>query len=272
MKKILIVEDDSLLRDALQKKLTIDGYEALTAFNGQAGIKRIREIKPDLILLDIVMPKIDGMEVLRQIKKDEELKHIPVIMISNSGQPVEIQKVLELGAVDYLVKADFDPDEVVEKVKKVFHQTDTISQPQTLVRNEASKRILTKAKVLIIEDDQFLKDLIERKLIQAGYQVISAGDGEEGLKMINEEKPVLVLLDILLPSMSGWDVLGKIKTDPTTKKIPVLILTNLGEKEDVEKGLKMGADDYIIKAHFAPNEIIQKVRKCLKHLSDSNAL
>jgi len=120
-------------------------------------------------------------------------------------------------------------------------------------------------KILIIEDDQFLRDLIEHKLIRTGYQVLNTNDGAEGLKMINEEKPALVLLDILLPSMSGWEILEKIKADPAINKIPVLILTNLGEKEDLERGLKMGADDYIIKAHFTPNEIIDKIEKCLNY-------
>jgi len=247
MKKILIIEDDPLLRDALQKKLTIEGYQALTAVDGQVGLEKIKELKPDLVLLDIVMPNVDGMEVLEKMKKDKELEKIPVIMISNSGQPVEIKKVLELGAVDYLVKADFDPEEVIDKMRKVLGQ------------NKKDQ----KAKILIIEDDQFLRDLIERKLIQTGYQVLSAADGEEGLKTIGEEKPDLVLLDLLLPSMSGWEVLEKIKANPEISKIPILILTNLGEKEDVEKGLKMGANDYIIKAHFTPNEIIKKVEKYL---------
>lgn len=246
MKKILIIEDDIVLRESLQKKLNLEGYQAITAINGEVGLDKIKDLKPDLVLLDIVMPEKNGMEVLENMQKDKELKDIPVIMISNSGQPVEIQKVLELGAVDYLIKADFDPEEVVAKVRKVFGEQKAKGP-----------------KILIVEDDKFLRDLIERKLVQTGYQIITATDGEEGLKTVGEQKPDLVLLDILLPSMSGWEVLEKIKADANMKKIPILILTNLGEKEDVEKGLKMGADDYIIKAHFTPNEIIEKVEKCL---------
>ncbi|MFH1392571.1 MAG: response regulator [bacterium] len=255
MKKILIIEDDTLLRESLQKKLMLEGYQTLTAVDGEVGLEKIKESKPDLILLDIVMPKIDGTEVLKQIKTDKDFKNIPVIMISNSGQPVETQKMLELGAFDYLVKANFDPDEVLEKVKKAL-----------------SEQKPARPKILIIEDDQFLKDLLERKLIQAGYQVLSTNDGEEGLKITLEEKPALVLLDILLPSMSGWEILEKMKNNAETSKIPILLLTNLGEKEDVEKGLKMGASDYIIKAHFTPNEIIQKIEKYLSRLPVSDTL
>lgn len=117
-KKILIVEDEEILSNLLEKKLKEVGYEVGVAFDGEEGIKKIRETKPDLILLDIIMPKKGGFEVLEEINQDAELKKIPVIIISNSGQPVEISKALDLGVKDYLIKTQFDPEEVIEKVKK----------------------------------------------------------------------------------------------------------------------------------------------------------
>jgi len=125
-------------------------------------------------------------------------------------------------------------------------------------------------KILMIENDQSFERLIKYKLIQAGYYVINITDGQEGLKAINEEKPALVLLNILLPSMSGWEILEKMKANPKTNTIPVLILTNLESKEDLERGLKMGADDYIVKAHFTPAEVLKKVEKYLNHHFGSN--
>jgi len=119
------------------------------------------------------------------------------------------------------------------------------------------------SKILIVEDEKFLRTLMTKKLDQENFDTITAVDGEEALKKIKKEKPDLVLLDILLPSITGWEVLKKIKKDPKMKDLPVLMLTNLGEKEDVEKGLEMGASDYIIKAHFTPSEIVDKVRKYL---------
>lgn len=118
-------------------------------------------------------------------------------------------------------------------------------------------------KILIIEDDKFLRDLISKKLFEENYKVIEMKNGESGLQAIKQQKPNLVLLDILLPNMSGWDVLEKAKADSEVNKIPIILLTNLGEKEDVEKGLKLGAEDYIIKAHFTPSEILEKIKKCL---------
>src|SRR4030042_1224805 len=116
-------------------------------------------------------------------------------------------------------------------------------------------------KILVIEDDKFLRELICQKLIKEGYQVVEAIDGEEGVKKIKEEKPNLVLLDLILPGIDGFEVLTKAKEDPSLAEIPVIILSNLGQKEDVERGMKLGAVDYLIKAHFTPGEIIDKVKK-----------
>ena len=119
-------------------------------------------------------------------------------------------------------------------------------------------------KILIIEDDKFLRELITRKLIQENFEISEAVDGEEGLKKIKEEKPALILLDLILPGIDGFEVLTKMKEDPGLASIPVIILSNLGQREDVERGLKLGAVDYLVKAHFTPNEIIDKVGAVLK--------
>lgn len=117
-KKILLVEDEEIMIDLLQKKLTKEGYEISVAKDGEEGLKAMREVKPDLILLDIIMPKIGGFEVMEEMGKDKNLKDIPVIVISNSGQPVEIDRAQQLGAKDWLIKTEFDPQEVVDKVVK----------------------------------------------------------------------------------------------------------------------------------------------------------
>ncbi len=117
-KKILLIEDEEIMINLLQKKLEKEDYTVSVARNGEEGLKKMREVDPDLILLDIVMPKMGGFEVMEEMAKEPNLKKIPVIIISNSGQPVELDKVKELGAKDWLIKTEFDPQEVVEKVKK----------------------------------------------------------------------------------------------------------------------------------------------------------
>lgn len=118
--------------------------------------------------------------------------------------------------------------------------------------------------ILIIEDDKFLRELISQKLIKEGYDIDSAIDGEEGIKKIKEKKPELVLLDLILPGIDGFEVLTQMREDSSIPTPPVIILSNLGQKEDVERGLKLGAVDYLIKAHFTPGEIIEKIKAVLQ--------
>jgi DNA-binding response OmpR family regulator len=118
--------------------------------------------------------------------------------------------------------------------------------------------------ILIVEDDKMLRELISKKLEKENYNISVAIDGEEGLKKIKEERPDLILLDLILPGIDGFEVLERIKQDPEINKIPVVILSNLGQKEEIEKGLKLGATDYLIKAHFTLGEIVEKVKTILK--------
>ncbi len=119
-------------------------------------------------------------------------------------------------------------------------------------------------KILIVEDDKFLRELISQKLVKEGYDIVEAVDGEEGVKKVKEDKPDLVLLDLILPGADGFEVLSRVKSDPLLVPIPIIILSNLGQKDDIEKGLKLGAVDYLIKAHFTPAEIIEKIKIILK--------
>lgn len=118
-----------------------------------------------------------------------------------------------------------------------------------------------KKNILVIEDDKFLRGLIVEKLTAEGFGVSQALDGEEGLKKTKEEKPDLVLLDLILPGINGFEVLEKIKEDEEAQRIPVIILSNLGQKEDVDKAMGLGAADYIVKAHFTPEEIVQRIQR-----------
>lgn len=118
-------------------------------------------------------------------------------------------------------------------------------------------------KILVIEDDKFLKELLVQKLKKGGYEAQEAVDGNSGLKKMKENSPALVLLDLILPGMDGFQVLKLAKEDKTTSHIPVVVLSNLGEKEDIEKALKMGAADFMIKAHFTPGEVITRIKTIL---------
>ena len=114
--------------------------------------------------------------------------------------------------------------------------------------------------ILLVEDDEFLAELYATKLNLEGYEVLSAADGKKGLKLAQDKHPALVLLDIILPKLDGFEVLKGLKEDPTTKDIPVILLTNLSQKDEVKRGLDLGAADYLIKAHFMPSEVVKKIK------------
>ncbi len=118
MKKILIIEDDTAISKMYQTSLKNDGYEVVAADDGDAGLEMAKKEKPDLILLDIILPKMDGFAVLEGLKKESGIKNIPVIMLTNLGQEEDKERGKKLGAKDYIVKADFTPMQVSEKIKK----------------------------------------------------------------------------------------------------------------------------------------------------------
>ena len=120
-----------------------------------------------------------------------------------------------------------------------------------------------KTKILLVEDDSFLLGMYATKFEMEGFKVIMAEDGEKAVRLALKELPDIILLDIILPKVNGFEVLRQVKAAPATANIPVLLLTNLSQKDEIEQGLKMGAEDYLIKAHFMPSEVVDKIKKTL---------
>ena len=287
-KRILVVEDDVVLRDVLTEKLKQKGYDSFSVEDGELALTEIRRQKPDLILLDILMPKKGGMEVMEELNQDDDLKNIPIIIISNSGQPVEVQRARELGAKEFLIKAVFDPNEVLEKVQKVLKETTPDPEPvEGFDNKEETVNIIDldenpkttqgsgsntseykhkggQRRVLVVEDDKFLRELFVRKMFNEGFDVESAIDAEQVFEILANKKPEVILLDLILPGIDGFEILGKIKKDDNLKDIPVMVISNLGQKEDIDKAMALGAVDFLIKANYTLDEIITRVLTVLE--------
>lgn len=258
---IAIIEDEDVLREMLTKKFEQEGFTVLQAADGQAGLALIQANKLDVILLDIVMPKMNGYDVLKQLPVKPSAP--PVLIIANSGQPVEIDRAMNLGARSYLVKAQTTPEQIVAKVKNILHIPLAEPAPQAAPTTPAALKDANGARILLVEDDQFLRELMATKLKREGFSVLVAVDGQEGAAMIQAERPQLVLLDIILPGLDGFSVLQgtRASADPKVAAIPIVLLSNLGQDSDVQKGRQFGATDYLIKANLTIDEIIKKIRK-----------
>lgn len=266
-KKILIIEDDVFLGNILVRKLSDSGYEAHLSRDGGDGLKTISTLKPDLVLLDMNLPTMSGYEILEAKFKNEEINRIPVIVISNSGELVEIDRILKLNVKDYFVKAQFDPDEVIAKVKNQLtdNNVEKVTGGDSKSKNGAvADRSLAGLTVMWVEDDVFLSDIIARKLSGEGCVLVHSMKGDDAITLIESNKPDIVLLDILVPGIDGFEILKMIKASETLKHIPVILLSNLGQKEDIEKGEQLGAVRFLVKATVTLDEIVGEIKSVLK--------
>lgn len=251
--KVLVIEDDAVLGDILKQSLQHEGYETRWEIDGQKGLEILKEWRPDLLLLDIILPTKNGYEILEEKYTDETIKSIPVVIVSNSGQPVEISRALALGVQDYLIKAEFDPEEVLAKVRP-------------LITASAAKKPhgqLSGISILYVEDDSFLADLLMAKLKREGADLHYAKDGEQALHLAETITPKVVLLDLMLPGINGIEVLKKLKDKPAYAHVPTIVFSNLGQDKDKEETHALGATKHLIKAENDPDDIVRIILSTL---------
>jgi len=275
-KRILLIEDEEIIVNLLTRKLEAEGYFVEVARDGALGLQLIRKKKPDLVLLDILLPKMNGFGILETLHKEKILPELPVIIISNSGQPIEVERALKLGVRDYFMKTNFDPDKVLAKVKLIFKPSG--GAPVKSIEKTAIPENSSQARhddvpqgsgaqgtVLLIEDDVLLAGILSRKLQKKGFRVHQVANISQARATLEEKKKIdLICLDLILPGTDGLAYLEELKKHPQFKNIPVLILSNLGKQEEVERGIKAGAADYIIKATMSPGGIVEKVESLIK--------
>ena len=213
---VVLVDDDVAMHDLIKRTISKLNLTLLGATNSEKGMELIREIKPKLILLDVLMPGRDGWSLLKECKTDQDLKNIPVIMISQLNQS---NLAASLGANDYLTKP-IDRNHFVNTVRRILG-------------NETQDH-----KVLVIDDDKDVREILTRLLKDAGYRPIDARDGKEGLERTKDE-PSLIILDLEMPRMDGFEFLDNyIKNVPEEKRSPVLVFSGKDLTEVQEELLK----------------------------------
>lgn len=252
--RILIVDDDSSFVWVAERVLHEEGFDVITAFDGQEGLKKAKEQKPDLIILDITMPRKDGYEVCRDLQEDPSTAHIPVVFLSAKGAGItgggaSIKDELtgyQSGALDFLPKP-ITREALLERVKALlwFGRLDAESK---------GKR--SKPRILIIDDNSSFVSVCRHNLREEDFDVVTAFDGLEGFRKIREEKPDLILLDVVMPGLDGFEVLNFVRQH---SKIPVIMLTTEHNVDSVKKALTLGADDYLCKP-FNNQDLLARIR------------
>jgi CheY-like chemotaxis protein len=253
VKHILLIEDDETLGSTLMRKLIEAGYAATWEKNGQDGLRRLKLLQPDLLLLDLTLPGLRGEEILEVAEKDSDLSRIPVVVISNSGQPDDIDRLTKHpGVKAYLVKADFHPAEIITQIHAVL-------APDESKTSQGGRRT-----ILIVEDDDILSSLAVKKFQKAGYETMHAPDGHECLRLLGEgAAPDLILLDVIMPGINGFDVLREMRREPRLKHVPVVIFSNYAQDQDIETARALGAIDFLVKSKMNLKEVVDRVGEIL---------
>jgi DNA-binding response OmpR family regulator/two-component sensor histidine kinase len=257
--KILVVEDSDMIRQIMVRELKKHGYTVFQAASGEDGLDLARKEMPDLVTMDIILPGIDGYETCARLRNDPDTHDIPVVIISKCNTLEERVKGFEAGAVEYFVKP-FAPNQLAGYVNMLFE----------------TKKARRKEKIVVIEDNATTRHIVKHILAKQGIHVIAAHDGEEGMEIIKRTMPDMVLTDLYMPGIDGFEVLRRLRKSRETRHIPCILLTGSREREDVIKGLASGANDYIVKP-FDEEELLARVinlltsKKLLDELRESNS-
>jgi signal transduction histidine kinase/CheY-like chemotaxis protein len=242
---ILVIDDDQAVRDLFHTYLSRLGYQVATAAGGDEGLRLARKLKPNAITLDVMMPGMDGWMVLSALKTDPELANIPVVMVSM----VEDRHVgYSLGAADYLVKP-INREQLINVLNKY------------LPDNSQSRLIM------LVEDDPPTRQMMETMLKKAGWRVSKAENGRIGLERLAEQPPDLILLDLMMPEMDGFEFITHLREHQDWRKIPVIILTAKDITSEDYARLNTYAETMFQKGAYERDKLLSEIRQLLASIS-----
>jgi signal transduction histidine kinase/DNA-binding response OmpR family regulator len=239
---ILVVDDDETMRDLMDRFLSKEGFTVAKASGGREALKLAHDLRPDAITLDVMMPDIDGWTVLAAIKGDPQLADIPVIVMTIIDEKT---RGFALGAAEFMVKP-VDREHLAKTLKKLC--------------SSAGRR------VLVIDDDQFTRDDVKRCLEREGWQVTEAENGLVALARLAESRPDIILLDLVMPEMDGFEFLAAMRERTEWHDIPVLVVTARDITDDDRCRLNGAVERVISKGAPSPDELMPEVARLLKAL------
>jgi CheY-like chemotaxis protein/anti-sigma regulatory factor (Ser/Thr protein kinase) len=232
---VLVIDDEPASRDLLERFLSREGFRVVTAAGGEEGLRLARETRPDVVTLDVVMPGMDGWAVLSALKADPDLRDIPVVVLTVVD---ERNLGFALGAADYLTKP-LDRDRVLAVVERYRRD-----QP-----------------VLVVDDDPAVRALLRKTLEGAGLSVAEADNGRAALDRLREAAPGLVLLDLMMPEMDGFDFLVELRQTAAWRMIPVIVITARDLSSDDRRRLEGSVDRILQKGAWTREGLLDEVRE-----------
>jgi DNA-binding response OmpR family regulator len=257
--KILVIESNAKLGKSITEALKDEGYIVTLVADGNEGLKAIYDILPHLIIIDLILPDADAYEIIQKKHSEVMLSKIPIFVLSTQGEPIDMHLIPENSVTDFILTLDPNPTELVKRVNKQFgHQSSTESQG-TSTTNSSGK------KVLWVEDDKLIGSILEKKFISSGFDLFHAHNGEEAMNHLKDHVPDIIILDLMLPGMDGFEILQKVRMDQKLKSVPAMILSNLSKPSDLEKAKILGASKFLVKASSSLDKIVDEVKAIVLH-------
>jgi CheY-like chemotaxis protein len=267
MSHILIADDDQFLTSVCSRAFEQAGYKTSKAHDGHEAVDQLVNHKPDLILLDLLLPGIDGIGVLKFIRSRPELENLPVFIVSNSAYfSGLVQTAWSEGATKFIRKGEFSPNGLVEEISKTVPPSgyspdespeDLPIDYQTIPEQTPKTKAAASPKsALIVDDDRTIHGVLAYFLGQAGFKIDSAFNGLQALEMARQEKPGVLILDVIMPIKDGFTTLAEWTQDPELKSIPVIMLTASKDEENKSKAIGEGATNYLTKP-FSPETLVE---------------
>ncbi len=246
VKKLIVLADDSpLIHRHTVPILEEEGYEVISAMDGAEALERIAEHRPDLVITDIEMPRLDGYQVCKSVKQGKETAHIPVLIASALGEAQDLERGFDAGADDYMVKPVL-AEELITRVRTLFLGTIPASRER----------------ILVVDDSPALRHYVQDCLARQGFEVATAENGRIGLDKAIAIHPHLIVSDYEMPEMTGFEMVHALKRNPETRNIPVIMLTARDSKRDMAQLRAAGASAYLVKP-FAQDKCVATVERTL---------
>jgi CheY-like chemotaxis protein len=233
--RVLVIDDDATVRDLMRRYLSREGFDVVTAAGGREGLEFARELNPSVITLDVFMPDLDGWSVLQALKQDADLRRIPVIMMTISD---EKQKGITLGASGYLTKP-----------------VDRAQLAQLLDRFKTAM-----PRALVVEDNLTDREMMRRLLAGEGWEVMVASNGREALDRLKSEHPNLILLDLMMPEMDGFEFLAEFRKTPKFASTSVIVVTAADLSLEDRRRLDGGVEHILQKAAPSREDFLRQIR------------
>ncbi len=267
MQRILIAEDDQFLANLCRDRFQGEGFKTDVALDGRVAIELLQRSRPDIVLLDLMLPEVDGIAVLRYIRSEPSLRGLPVLVLSNSTYFSGLaQSAWDAGATHFLNKRDCGPAILLEEVKNLLANVEREKAPQAwdspppLPPRAFIKRADGPIRVLVVDDDKVIQGVLGFIMEQAGFVVRSVFNGRRALEMAEEYAPDIMVLDGRMPELDGFEVLKMWQRHPRLARIPVIMLSSDREEINHARDSGTGAVEYLTKP-FSPERLVALVNE-----------